>query len=116
MDSERIIKRQASGGETYYFITPKFFSYYYKNKLTDSIVYMLSCQGFGKGVTVDYGIADTLINDCGAKAVLGFHNSVAQCYAKQIYDEIVSLLLKGFTIGEAYDSTIDELGATDYTF
>lgn len=113
---ERIITYTEGDGEDYYLIAPQFFEFYYKNKLTDSIVYMLSCQGFGKGVTVDYGIADTLINDCGAKAVLGFHNSVAQCYGYQIYDKIVNSLLKGFTIGEAYDSTIDELGATDYTF
>ena len=113
---ERIITDTDNEGNVVYLITPQFFEYYYKNKLTESIVYMLSCQGFGKGVTVDYGIADTLINDCGAKAVLGFHNSVAQCYGYQIYDKIVNSLLKGFTIGEAYDSTIDELGATDYTF
>lgn len=113
---ERIISRTNDKGETNYYITPKFFEFYYKDKLTGAIVYLLSCQGFGKGNIVDYGIADVLIQECGAKTVLGFHNEVAQAYAAEIYDNITNLLINGFTIGDAYDYTIEKLGKSDYTF
>lgn len=113
---ERIISRTNDKGETNYYITPKFFEFYYKDKLTDAIVYLLSCHGFGKDSIVDYGIADVLIQECGAKTVLGFHNEVAQAYGAEIYDNITNLLLIGFTIGDAYDYTIEKLGKSDYTF
>lgn len=113
---ERIVCHTNGSGETFYCITPKFFEFYYEDQLTDSIIYLISCEGFGADSTVDYGIADTLIEECGAKTVVGFHNTVAQCYAYRVYDTITDLLLEGYTIGEAYNSTIDELGATDYTF
>ncbi len=113
---KRIVCHTEGSGETFYCITPKFFEFYYQDQLTDSIIYLISCEGFGVDSTVDYGIADTLIEECGAKTVVGFHNSVVQCYAYRIYDTITDLLLKGYTVGDAYDSILDELGATDYTF
>lgn len=112
---ERIGKFTIDDG-THYYITPKFFEFYYNNKLNDSIVYLISCQGFGEGSSIDYGIADTFIEKCSAKAVLGFHNTVAQCYAYWIYNQMTNLLLNGSTVGEAYDYTVDELGPSDYSF
>lgn len=112
---KRIGKFTSDDG-THYYITPKFFEFYYNNKLNDSIVYLISCQGFGEGSSIDYGIADTFIEKCGAKAVLGFYNSVAQCYAYWIYDQMTNLLLNGSTVGEAYDYTVDKLGPSDASF
>ena len=113
---ERVIVHIKSNGSYEYGITPNFFEYYYKNKLTDSIVYLISCQGFGNGTVVDYEIADILIKQCGVKAVLGFDNTVSQAYAYYIYDEITNFLLRGFSVNDSYNSTIKELGKTDCEF
>ncbi len=91
--------------EDCYYITPKFFEFYYKNKLNDAMIYLISCQGFGNNTAIDYGIAKTLTEICGAETVLGFHNSVAQCYAYAIYDEFTDFLISGMTVGEAFAAT-----------
>lgn len=97
---ERVLKRETNDG-TMYFITPEFFSYYYNSKLNDTIVFISSCSGFGANGAIDYKFAKAFHDDCGANAVIGFHNDVWLNYALDIINEFSSSLLNGYTVTEA---------------
>lgn len=117
ISSERIGKYIDGDGKSCYFITPDFFNFYYDdNKLEDSIVYLLSCQGFGVDNNYDYEFAQTVTEKCGAKAVIGFHNSVASGYAITVLEAITGYMLQGYTIKEAFDFVSQIYGITDYSY
>lgn len=117
ISSERIGKYIDGDGKSCYFITPDFFNFYYgDNKLEDSIVYLMSCQGFGVDNNYDYEFARTVTKKCGAKAVIGFHNSVAAGYAITVLEAITGYMLQGYTIKEAFDFVSQIYGITDYSY
>lgn len=116
ISSERIGK-YIEDGVSGYFITPDFFDLYYgDNKLEDSIVYLLSCEGFGVDNNYDYEFAQTVTEKCGAKTVIGFHNSVNGNYGIAVLEAITGYMLQGYTIKEAFDFVSQIYGITDYSY
>ncbi|MCQ2457147.1 MAG: choice-of-anchor L domain-containing protein [Clostridia bacterium] len=99
-----------------YNIVSKFFT---DNFVTDSFdstfIYSECCEalGYGKGSSsgsYDYRMANAFIN-CGAKAYIGFHNSVLAEYSRLLMKEYVDNLIAGKTSKVAYDNAINKLGA-----
>lgn len=104
-------------GDSQYFLTPEFFSYYYKNKLNDSIIDIESCMGFGQGDKEDTSFSSAFINSCKAKNVIGYHNKVWIDYSYFMSNNIVTgLVAKGYTISKAIEEAKKELGSTDAEF
>lgn len=101
LENHRIIKEK-SGGEDHYYISSKFFEYYYKDgtKLNDSIVFLESCYGFGENGKNDYNYADSFIK-AGAKAVVGYNHVTIGPYIIKIENVAICELLKGNTIGDS---------------
>lgn len=101
LEKHRIIKEK-SGGEDHYYISSKFFEYYYKDgtKLDDSIVFLESCYGFGENGKNDYNYADSFIK-AGAKAVVGYNHVTIGPYIIKIENVAICELLKGNTIGDS---------------
>ena len=104
-------------GDSQYFLTPEFFSYYYKDKLNDSIIDIESCMGFGQGDKEDTSFSSAFINSCKAKNVIGYHNKVWIDYSYFMSNSIVTgLVAKGYTISKAIEEAKKELGSTDAEF
>lgn len=104
-------------GDSQYFLTPEFFSYYYKDKLNDSIIDIESCMGFGQGDKEDTSFSSAFINSCKAKNVIGYHNKVWIDYPYYMSNSIVTgLIAKGYTISKAIEEAKKELGNTDAEF
>lgn len=110
LKKHRIIKEK-SGGEYHYYISSKFFEYYYKDgrKLDDSIVFLESCYGFGENGKNDFNYADSLIKS-GAKAVVGYNHVTIGNYIINIEDVTICELLKGNTIGDSIDTAKAQCG------
>lgn len=108
-DKKRVIR-----GDSEYYLAPEFFSFYYKDKLNNSIIDIESCMGYGSGNKEDYSFSNAFINTCKAKNVLGYHNSVWIEYsAFMSYHIVTDLLAKGYNISKAFEEAKKELGSTD---
>lgn len=72
-----------------YCLTPSFFSFYYEDKLDNTIIDIESCMSFGSGVIDDDSFATAFIDNCGAEAVISYHNPVFILYSATITIEMV---------------------------
>lgn len=108
----RVIKQDGKYG-----IMPEFFSFYYENKLQDSIIDMQSCMGVGKGEVENYGFSSAFLKDCGASTYIGYHNSVYVTYTYSLTESILnSILVENKNIGEAYVKAVDYWGNNDIDY
>lgn len=108
----RVIKQNGKYG-----IMPEFFSFYYENKLQDSIIDMQSCMGVGKGEVENYGFSSAFLKDCGASTYIGYHNSVYVTYTYSLTESILnSMLVENKNIGEAYVEAVDYWGNNDVDY
>jgi len=90
----RIFIGTYSGG-THYFLTSDFFSYYYKNKLKEKIIWLNTCHGYENDVLVKS------FSDCGAKTVIGATETVDWRYTVRMVDAFVNRLLFGYSVKDA---------------
>lgn len=67
-----------------YYLTPSFFSFYYEDKLDNTVIDIESCMNFGNGPFDDDSFATAFIDNCGAEAVIGYHNSVFILYSATV--------------------------------
>ncbi|MBR6096623.1 MAG: InlB B-repeat-containing protein [Oscillospiraceae bacterium] len=98
-----------------YRILPKFFEEYYEGEaLEDTFVFSECCEFFGAGGGAtenrDFSMANAL-RVHGAKAVVGFHNSVFADYSRELMEEYVQGLIDGHNSQEAYDAAVQTMGA-----
>ena len=108
----RVIKQDGKYG-----IMPEFFSFYYENKLQNSIIDMQSCMGVGKGEVENYGFSSAFLKDCGASTYIGYHNSVYVTYTYSLTESILnSMLVENKNIGEAYVKAVDYWGNNDIDY
>ncbi len=61
------------GGNCY--LTSSFFSYYYSNKFTDTIIWISCCNGY-----INDNLVSAFANECNAKSVIGVTDSVYEPY------------------------------------
>ena len=95
-----------SGGK--YYILPKFFNDNYdENKLPDSFVHMSCCQGYSNNELV------SALYSAGAKAVLGYTDTVCVEYDGAIMLETIDSLLRGRTTEISRLTAINNLGESD---
>ena len=94
------------GGDFY--LTPSFFSYYYANKLSDTIIWVSCCNGYSND-----NLVSVLANECNAKAVVGTTNVVYIEYDVSMTDIFVYNLLLGNTVEEALSKAKSEFGRDD---
>lgn len=124
---KHVVKANTEDGEMYW-LMPSFFSTHYDNgELNDSIILINSCCGFGENEDIDYDLAG---NMTGAKAVVGFHNSVCifqsfslsegvhyiKSYGTLFLEDIVAYLLQAYDIATAFAKAQSLLGETQYQF
>ena len=107
----RVIKQDGKYG-----IMPEFFSFYYENKLQDSIIDMQSCMGVGKGEVENYGFSSAFLKDCGASTYIGYHNSVYVTYTYSLTESILNSMVENKNIGEAYVKAVDYWGNNDIDY
>lgn len=99
-----------------YWILPSFFTEQYGESALDNTFVFSECcmaMGTGKGADAskyDYTMAKAFTGR-GAKAYIGFHNSVFADYSREFMEEYVNNLIEGKTSGEAYDAAVDKYGA-----
>ncbi len=105
-----IIPVRCSDDIVRWWITPDFFSTYYDKKLNDTIVWIDSCLGYHSD-----DLADSFLK-CGAKAVLGYTESVLIAYDFCMHAGFTYSLLHGDTIGEAVQFSINLFGENDLQF
>ncbi len=113
IETELIIPVGLSDGKWRFAIVPDFFSHYYNEKLTDTVVYLGCCMSFGAGISYNFEFARTLYEDCNAKTVYGYHNSVLLVYQFAVFKSLIKNLLDGQTTEMAYNSAIEECGEND---
>lgn len=108
----RIIKVEGQ-----YALTPEFFSFYYGEKLDDTIIYLGSCMGFGKGGNEDYSYSSVFLEDCEATNFLGYHNSVYTWYSIEMLRSIVcDLTANKQNIGQAISNASEKWGYNDIEY
>lgn len=92
----------------YYGLLPEFFTHYYENDgLKDAIVWLGSCHGFENDKLVK------AFADCGAKAVLGYSDTVYTEYDSMMEEAFVFSLLYGNTVQESCDFAKAMWGVND---
>lgn len=102
--------------DKYYWILPSFFtSQYGTDDLDNTFVFSECCEAMGAGKgsqssSYNYSMANAFTGR-GAKAYIGFHNSVFADYSREFMEEYVDNLINGITSGDAYDAAVDEYGA-----
>ncbi|MCM1361351.1 MAG: carboxypeptidase regulatory-like domain-containing protein [Clostridiales bacterium] len=79
-----------------FYLTSKFFSDYYENKLSDTIVWISSCEGYSNDTLVS-----AFANKCDAKSVIGSTDVVYANYNTDMVDIFVHKLLFGLPVDEA---------------
>lgn len=108
----RIIKVEGQ-----YALTPEFFSFYYGEKLDDTIIYLGSCMGLGKGGNEDYSYSSVFLEDCEATNFLGYHNSVYIWYSIEMLRSIVcDLTANKQNIGQAISNASEKWGYNDIEY
>lgn len=112
LENHRIIKERTDDGEYHYYISSKFFEYYYKDgtKLDDSIVFLESCYGFGENAKNDYNYADSFIK-AGAGTIIGYNHTTTVTYVMEITEFAVAELIKGNTICDSIDIAKTKCGS-----
>lgn len=97
-----------------YQISPEFFTKYYKNrKLQNTIIFIGSCSGFGTGQDINYNFSDCTSRECGASAVIGFHNDVIIGYTIDFTVNSIENIINGMTITEAVRDSKKQIGNSD---
>ncbi|HBN57400.1 MAG TPA: hypothetical protein DD414_11560 [Lachnospiraceae bacterium] len=98
-----------------YWILPAFFTGQYgADALGDTFVFSECCMALGKGQggnssAYNYSMAHAFTGR-GAKAYIGFHNSVFADYSRGFMEEYVDQLIEGMTSQEAYDAAVEKYG------
>lgn len=101
----------AENNKQYYWINPSFFSFYYKdNELSNTVIWIGSCHGYQ---------CDDLVNAfsrCGAKAVIGYDESVLTGYDCVMLNPFVYSLLYGDSVSEALNFAKSIFGQNDLEY
>lgn len=101
----------AEDNKQYYWINPSFFSFYYKdNELSNTVIWIGSCHGYQ---------CDDLVNvfsRCGAKAVIGYDESVLTGYDCVMLNPFVYSLLYGDSVSEALNFAKSIFGQNDLEY
>ena len=100
----------------HYWILPEFFSNYYDaGDLEDSVIYVQCCSFFGCDCTstsADTSMADTF-RDAGASVVIGYHNSVASNYGRNVMKMTLERMFDGATAETALENAKATYGQSD---
>ena len=100
-------------GQTFFVILPAFFeNNYSNNELAGSIVLFGHCQIFGNKDEECLALYNSL-KKSGASTVIGFRNSVDQGYSLFFHEKIINCLLRGKTIGDAFNEAKDSIGKNE---
>lgn len=100
-------------GQKFFVILPAFFeNNYSNNELAGSIVLFGHCQIFGKNNQECLALYNSL-KKSGASTVIGFCNSVNQTYSLFFHEKIINCLLRGKTIGDAFNEAKDSIGKNE---
>ena len=100
----------------YYCIYPRFFTVQFsENDLADSFVFSECCMSLGKGNgsngnNYNYSMANAFLGR-GAKAYVGYHNSVFADYSRGMMRIFFNELLDGKTSGQAFNAAVALFGA-----
>lgn len=98
-------------GNPYYWINPSFFTYYYgSGALSNTIVWIGSCNGYHNDRLV------SAFADCGAKGVLGWTETVYTSYDCYMLDAAVCGLMCGDTLGGSLEFAQWVWGSSDNDF
>ena len=96
-----------------YCVTPDFFRAAYRGgKLNGNIIFSETCEFFGGGNMVDLAMSTALL-DGGARAVVGFVNTVYAIYARNMLWGTVNQLITGQNILQAVDAAAATYGVDD---
>lgn len=113
LNKERISIVTTTTGETEYWVFPSLFEdHYNSNSFTNSFIFSECCEFFGYDNQYNDDFANVFIN-LGAKAVVGYHNSVLAEYSRDFIKKCVDELIAGKTISEAFNAAIKKHGAND---
>ena len=107
-DRTNLLFPKSKDGKRYYYIKPSFFKKYYGDeKLKGTIVWIGSCHGYQ---------CDDLVNAfsrCGAKAVIGYDESVLTSYNCVMLNPFIYSLLYGDSVSEALNFAKSIYGQND---
>lgn len=110
--STQVVEVTTPDGQ-YYWVRPNFFKENLdKNELSNTFVVSETCEFAGSGSTNDYAMADALTGR-GAKAVVGFHNSVLATYSRNVMKRYVDRLIAGDKASAALSSAKSAYGNND---
>ena len=100
-----------SNGE--YCIKATFFKDQYGDSgLEGKIILAECCKFMGERGTVNTALAQDIVN-AGAKAVIGYHNSVGADYSREIYEIVIDRLIDGKSLSSALADAKSEKGNDD---
>lgn len=110
-DKANLLFPKSDNGKRYYYIKPSFFKKYYGDeKLKGTIVWIGSCHGYQR---------DDLVNTfsrCGAKAVIGYDESILTGYDCVMLNPFVYSLLYGDSVSEALNFAKSVFGQNDLEY
>jgi len=113
LSNNRIARVTLTSGETKYWVLPSFFTHHLSSKaLSNTFVFSQPCCSFGKGSDLNESMADAFLGR-GARVFCGPHNSVQSVYGRNFMKMFVDELIEGENAGDAYDTCVSQLGATD---
>lgn len=127
ISQKNIVRANTEDGKFYWTLPTFYSSHYDDGELNNSIILINSCNGFGKDDEIDYDLAGHMT---GARATVGFHNSVhifwtydmnkdkyyTKSYGTLFMENIVESLLNSETIGSAFDKAKKTIGDTQYNY
>lgn len=118
IDKDEILVRRNGNGR-HYGVTADFFRNELANNLYGTVVFTLSCGSFGWDTVSDelnYELAEAFLSH-GAKAVVGFRNSVKDPYAFHLTGLILANNgLYGYSVYDAFQSAIDVCTGNDVKY
>lgn len=95
-----------------YAVTPDFIASAYSPGYYNSLVLLECCEAFGADSTLDDDLAKAFCKK-GAKAVIGYHNSVSQNYSLDFYETLLKYLMTpGTTVSDAFNKTVSSKSST----
>lgn len=95
-----------------YCLLPSFFLHAYRSRqLEGTILFSETCDFFGYACD-DYTLASAFLS-AGARAVIGFRNTVYATYSRNIMWDTINQLIYGYNVGQALNHAIALYGADD---
>lgn len=116
LDKKHVARVGTASGEWHYWVFSDFFTdNYNEGDLDGTFIYAQPCKFYGCDCTglISYDYATTFVDELGATAVVGYHNSVGSEYGRNVMNSTCMSMFGGSTVSEALEQAVYKYGSDD---